>query len=100
MDKYSVNLTSRALRDLDGIYSYIAQNLLAPVTALNQIDRIENAILSLEEFPTRCSLRKVGAYSNRGYRQLFIDNYTAIFRIDETQKQVIVVIIRYTPSQF
>ena len=30
MDKYSVKLMSRALRDLDGIYDYIAHTLLEP----------------------------------------------------------------------
>ena len=33
MDKYSVKLSPRALRDLDGIYSYIARTLLEPETA-------------------------------------------------------------------
>ena len=100
MDKYSVKLTNRALRDLDGIYTYIAHNLLVPETAANQVDRIEDAILSLEDFPTRCPLRKVGAYSNLGYRQILIDNYTAVYRIDENKKEVIIITIRYTPSQF
>jgi toxin ParE1/3/4 len=34
LDKYSVKLTSRALRDLDGIYAYIAKTLLEPGMAL------------------------------------------------------------------
>ena len=45
MDKYSVKLMSRALRDLDGIYDYIAHTLLEPETALNLVDRIEDAIM-------------------------------------------------------
>ena len=100
MDKYSVKLMSRALRDLDGIYDYIANTLSEPETALNLVDRIENAILSLETVPYRCPERKRGTYANRGYRQLFVENYTAVFRIDEAKKTVIVVTIRYSPSEF
>ena len=100
MDKYNVKMMSRALRDLDGIYDYIANNLSEPGTALNLVDRIENAILSLETMPYRCPERKRGTYANRGYRQLFVENYTAVFRIDETKKSVIVVTIRYSPSEF
>lgn len=100
MDKYSVKLMSRALRDLDGIYDYIAHTLLEPGTALNLVGRIEDAILSLETMPCRCPERKRGAYSNRGYRQFFVENYTAIFRIDEAKKMVIVVTVRYSPSEF
>ena len=100
MDKYIVKLMSRALRDLDGIYDYIANTLLEPGTALNLVDRIESAILSLETMPYRCPERKRGAYANRGYRQLFVENYTAIFRIDETKKTGIEVTVRYSLSEF
>ena len=100
MDKYNVSLTSRALRDLDGIYAYIAQTLLVPETALGMVDKIEKEILSLEEMPYRFPERKTGAYANKGYRQLFVGNYTVIYRIDEKRRQVIVITIRYSPSQF
>lgn len=100
MDKYSVKLTSRALRDLDGIYTYIAQTLREPGTALNLVDRIEEAVCSLEHMPYRCPERKRGAYANRGYRQLITENYTAIYRVEESKKQVVVVTFRYSPSQF
>ena len=43
MDKYSVKRMSRALRDLDGIYDYIAHTLLEPGTALNLVGRTEDA---------------------------------------------------------
>ena len=100
MDKYSVKLMSRALRDLDGIYHYISHALLEPETALNLVKRIEDAILSLETMPYRCPERRHGAYANRGYRQLFVENYTAVFRIDEAKKMVIVITVRYSPSEF
>lgn len=100
MDKYNVSLTSRALRDLDDIYVYIAQTLLVPETALGLVDKIEEEILSLEEMPYRFPERKTGAYTNRGYRQLFVGNYTVIYRVDEKRRQVIIVTVRYSPSQF
>lgn len=100
MDKYTVSLTSRAMRDLDGIYAYIAKTLLEPGTALKLVDEIAEALLSLVQMPHRCPERKTGAYANRGYRQLFIKNYTAVYRVDEVKKQVIVLTVRYSPSQF
>ncbi len=100
MDKYSVKLIDRALQDLDGIYDYIAHTLLEPGTAINLVDRIENAILSLDTNPYRCPERKHGVYANRGYRQLFVENYTAVFRINEAKKTVIVITVRYSPSEF
>ena len=98
--QYKVKLMSRALRDLDGIYRYIAQTLLEPGTALDLVNEIEKEILSLEQLPNRCPLRRTGAYANKGYRQLFVKNYTVIYRVDEAGEQVIVVTVRYSASQF
>ena len=99
-DVYKVKLMSRALRDLDGIYKYIAETLLEPGPALKLVEEIEREILSLEHFANCCPTRKTGAYANKGYRQLLVKNYTAIFRVDEAEKTVIVVTVRYSPSQF
>ncbi len=100
MDNYSVKLMSRALRDLDKIYDYIAHTLVESGTALKLVERIENAIFSLETMPYRCPERRRGAYANRGYRQLLVENYTVIYRIQESEKQVIVVTVRYSSSEF
>lgn len=86
--------------DLDGIYEHIARTLLEPGAALRLVDRIEDAILSLEALPHRCPERKRGVYANRGYRQLFVENYTVVFRIDEVGKVVIVITVRYSKSEF
>ena len=72
MNKYVVKLYARAYRDLDGIYTYIAENLLEPDTALNMADELESAIFSRE----RGAVRRAGAYANGNYRQLFVKNYT------------------------
>lgn len=99
-EQYRVKLMDRAVRDLDGIYKYIAQTLSEPGTALNLVEEIEREILSLEQFPNRCSLRRTGVYANKGYRQLFVKKYTVIFRVDEAEKTVIIVTVRYSASQF
>ena len=100
MDEYSVKLTGRAQRDLDGIYAYIAQTLLEPGTANDLLDKIEQEILSLDHMPFRWPERRTGVYANRGYRQMLVGNYTVVYRVDETAKQVIIVTVRYSPSDF
>ncbi|MBQ6756735.1 MAG: type II toxin-antitoxin system RelE/ParE family toxin [Oscillospiraceae bacterium] len=100
MDNYQVKLTARARRDLDGIYAYIAGTLFEPGTAIQMIEALEEGIVSLESMPYRCPERKRGIYANQGYRQLFVKNYTIIYRVDEVSKSVIVVTIRYSASDF
>lgn len=100
MDEYSLMLTSRALRDLDEIYGYIAGTLQEPGTALKLVDKLEEELFSLSQMPCRCPERKCGAYANRGYRQLFVKNFIALYRIDEENQQVIVVTVRHAQSSF
>ena len=94
MDKYKVKVNPRAIRELDHIYEYIANEKLAPENAKGQVDRIKKAILGLETFPQSHQERNEGRYAAKDY-QLLIDNYIAIFRIDEPNKTVYVVTIQY-----
>ena len=95
MDKYEVMLYPRALEDIDDIYAYIALEKQAPETAQEQTDRIWEAIDTLEECPQSHQDRLVGKYAGKGYKQLLIDNYMAIFKIDEKDKIVYVVTVQY-----
>ena len=95
MSKYNVKINPRAIRELDSIYAYIANEKMAPENARGQIDRIKNAILSLRLFPQSHQERNEGRYAGKGYRQLLVDNYIAVFRIDEAEKTVYVVTIQY-----
>ena len=80
---------------IDSIYAYIALEKLAPENEKSQTDRIWAAIESLDSFPSAHQDRQVGKYAGRGYKQLLIDNYMAIFKIDEQNKTVYVVTVQY-----
>ncbi|MCM1171146.1 MAG: type II toxin-antitoxin system RelE/ParE family toxin [Clostridium sp.] len=95
MDKYKVKINPRAIRELDNIYEYIASEKFAPENAKGQVERIKNAILDLDTFPQSHQERTEGRYAGKCYRQLLIDNYIAIFHIDEVHKTVYVVTIQY-----
>lgn len=100
MDKYDVKLYARAYRDIDEIYTYVAENLSEPSTALNMVDALEEAIYSLEQMPERGAVRRTGIYAEAGYRQLFVKNYVIIYRVLKEEKEVHVVTVRYAPSNF
>ena len=100
MDKYKVKVNPRAIRELDHIYEYIANEKLAPENAKGQVDRIKKSILSLDTFPQSHQERNEGRYAGKGYYQLLIDNYLAIFRIDEADKKVYVITIQYQGRNF
>ena len=95
MDKYEVMLYPKAYRDIDDIYAYIAFEKLSSENAKGQTDRIWNAIKSLERFPESHQERLNGRYAGNGYKQLIIDNYIAIYKIDENARRVYVVTVQY-----
>ena len=95
MNKYKVKFNPKAIHELDSVYEYIANEKLAPENARGQIDRIKKAILNLDTFPQSHQEPNEGRYAGKGYRQLIIDRYIVIFRIDETNKIVYVVTIQY-----
>ena len=90
-----MKVNPKSIRELDRIYEYIANDKLAPENAKGQVDRIKKAVLSLDTFPQSHQERNEGRYAGKGYRQLLIDNYIAIFRIDELHKTIYVVTIQY-----
>ena len=95
MDNYNVVIFPEALRNIDDIYLYIALQKLAPDNAKSQTDRIWNKLRTLESNPPKHQERMVGRFAGKGYRQLLIDNYVAIYRIDEEKKNVYVVTVQY-----
>ena len=52
MERYVVDITDDALADMDALYEHIAKKLQAPENAMGQYNRIADAILTLESFPT------------------------------------------------
>lgn len=59
MGKRIVEITQTALDDMEGIYDYIADVLLAAENAMGQYNRIADAILTLESNPERCPVFEV-----------------------------------------
>ena len=95
MDNYEVLLYPKAYRDMEDIYSYIAREKLSPINAKRQTDRIWKAIDSLSEFPEAHPERLVGRYAGKGYRQLSIDHYVAIYKVDKSSGKVLVLAVQY-----
>ena len=99
MNEYEVLLYPQAYRDIEEIYKYLALVKMEPSVARNQTDRIWDAIDSLESMPYSHQDRLVGRYACNGYKQLLIDNYIAVYRINEEQKRVYIITVQYGGRQ-
>lgn len=95
MVKYTVKIYPQAIHELNDIYEYIANDKQSPENGKIQADRIKEAILSLSTFPESHQNRLHGRYAGEEYKQLLVDNYVVIFKIDKEQRIVYVVTIQY-----
>lgn len=53
MKKYTVQITDDAIKDMEELYDYIAENLQSLHNAKGQYERIAKGILSLDVLPER-----------------------------------------------
>ncbi|MDR0469087.1 MAG: type II toxin-antitoxin system RelE/ParE family toxin [Peptococcaceae bacterium] len=81
MRHYEIQISDKANGDMEAIYKYIAETLLAPDTAANQYDRIAEALISLEEMPDRIKLIDSEPEHSKGLRSLIVDSYSIFFII-------------------
>jgi len=96
MKQYKVQITDKALADMEEIYNYIAIQLQAPENAIGQYNRIAEAIEGLTVFPERVKLMESEPEGTMGLRQLVVDNYSAFYVIEN--ERVIVMRVLYSAS--
>lgn len=84
-------LTEDAERDLDDLYSYIAQQD-SPQSANRVLDRLLEATQELAMFPERGSQPKeLRAIGIQEYRQVFFKPYRIIYRVLDSQVVVYLI---------
>lgn len=96
MKQYTVQITDRALADMEEIYTYIAEQLQAPENAMGQYNRIAEAIQKLNMFPERVRIMESEPENKMGFRQLPVDNFSVFYVIKE--ERVIVTRVLYSAS--
>ena len=75
MKQYTVQVTDRALADMEEIYTYIAEQIQAPENAMGQYNRIAEAIQKLNVFPERVRIMESEPENKMGLRQLPVNNF-------------------------
>lgn len=81
MKNYAVRITDHALKDLRDIYDYISDTLVAPEAAMNQYNRIADAIESLCEYPERYRLFVSEPEHTQGIRLLPVNHYAVVYTV-------------------
>lgn len=91
---YEVIFSDSAKVDLEEIYSNIS------IKVANKIMKeVEENVLRLEKYPYSCNEVEVKPHKEK-YRKLVIENYIALYLIDEEYKQVVIYSIVYGNSDY
>ncbi len=93
--RYRIDISEPAEKDLRDIVRYVSAQLSAPITALEMLQAMEQAMASLAEMPHRAPAvadERLGAI---GYRRLMVKNYIIFFSVDEKAKAVDVERVLY-----
>ncbi len=91
--KYSIVRTDKAAEQLRNIILYIAEQSDSTEIAIKYLEKIENAIISLEDLPFRGSIPKYSILRRQGYRFLVVNKHLIFYKVVESQKQVIIYAI-------
>ena len=92
---YEVIITDQADADLRGIYEYIAFDLLSPGNAAGQLERLEEHIIGLEEFPEKFRPYEKEPWNSRGLRVMPVDNYLVLYISNKDTGIVTVIRVMY-----
>ncbi len=76
---YELITTDQADADVRGIFEYIAYELLSQDNAVGQLERLEEHIIGLEEFPEKFRHYEKEPWHSRGLRVMPVDNYLVFY---------------------
>ena len=88
---YQVSTTEQADADLRGVYEHIAFELFSPDNAARQLERLEEHIIRLENFPEKFRTYEKEPWHSRGLRVMPVDNYL-VFYIPNKDTGIVTVI--------
>ncbi len=93
MIEYKIIRTDKAEEQLREIIFYIADDSGSVDIALGYLDKIENAINRLENFPMSGSVPKYLVLKKQGYRILIVEKHLLFYKVNEKDKTVIIYAI-------
>ena len=93
--RYNIIYSESSKDDLKNIYEYIAYKLLSPATAVGQVERIMQAIRSLENMPMCNPVYHDDPWKSKGVRFIPVDNYLVFYLPREEDSNISIIRIIY-----
>jgi len=91
--KYVLIRTDKADDQLSDIIHYIAADSGDVNIALAYLDKIETAVMLLEDFPCQGVQPRYSILRRQGYRVLIVERHLIFYKVSEAEKMVCVYVI-------
>ena len=97
---YRIKFTPIASEDVEDIYRYISKELYAELAAVNLLEKIEQGVMRLKDYPLSCTYVEDEFLKQKGYRKLIINNYIVFYIVDEENEQVNIMRVLYGRQKY
>lgn len=97
---YEVEFTKDCIDEMDEIYNYISNELIASQSAKRLMQQVKENVLALEWLPRLYSKIEKKDRLEREYRRMVIKNYVLLYTIDECNKIVYVSHMYYGKQNY
>ena len=91
--KYKIIRTEKADEQLRDIIYYIADDSGSVDIALDYLEKAENAIMMLEDFPYSESIPKYSILRKQGYRIFMVERHLVFYRVNNDENVVTIYAI-------
>ncbi len=95
MNEYEVRVTRQALEQMKEIVHYISNDLMAPDSADNLLDKFKVEILKLSSFPKKHALIEEEPWRTEGIRKIVVKNFLIYYWVDDDNNRVQVTAVIY-----
>ncbi len=92
---YNIIFSEQANKDIESIYEYIANELLSPINAVNQIKRLQKGISNLAVFPMRNPVYGLEPWHSKGLRFMPVNNYVVFYIFSDKDRTINIIRIMY-----
>ena len=98
--KYEVYRTDKANDELYEHIRYIADDSGSVQTALDYLDKVEHAIMLLEDTPNMGSQPRYSILRRQGYRILTVEKHLVFYKVDEEALRVTIYAVVHSRREY
>lgn len=92
---FEVYFSSAAQNDIEQIFDYISITLCSPIAAKNLMEKFQESVNTLSDFPEAFALCQDEPWILRKVRSIPVGNYRLFYHVNHDKREVVILRIFY-----